>query len=248
MPPAGQARHGEGPERASLEKLASELGISDATTFTGAIYDQKSLAPWFNDAWASVSPGALGLSAVHSLAFGVPMVVARDEGHGPEISTIRDGENGARIWEGDGTAITFHDFLRTEFMRVRNYRGEVLCLRNPVDYWTRFNADWLAHPHVVRVVRYEDLLADQEREIREVRRALGYDPDERPIVPVDVDFDKHSPVGANLLSGYKRQTTGNWRRIFTPDDVAHFEAIAGDTLRALGYDTTTPGARPTPAT
>src|SRR5262249_23725590 len=106
---------------------------------------------------------------------------------------------------------------------------------NPVEYWARFNLDWLANPNVVRVVRYEDLLEDQAREIRLVRQALGYDPDERPIAPVDVDFDKHSPVGANLLSGYRRQTSGNWQRVFSPDDVAYFEEVGGEALRALGY-------------
>jgi hypothetical protein len=151
------------------------------------------------------------------------------------MSSTRDAPDGLRKWEGSGELISFHDFLRTEFMRVRNFRGEVLHLRNPVEYWARFNLDWLANPNVVRVVRYEDLLVDQVREIRLVRQALGYDPDERPVDPVDVDFDKHSPVGANLLSGYQRQTSGNWQRVFSPDDVAYFEAIGGEALRALGY-------------
>ena len=165
------------------------------------------------------------------------------------MSSTRDAEGGLRKWEGSGELISFHDFLRTEFMRVRNYRGEVLRLRNPVDYWARFNNDWLANPNVVRVVRYEDLLVDQAHEIREVRRALGYAPDERPVQLVDVDFDKHSPVGANLLAGYQRQTTGNWRRVFTAEDVDYFEQIGGSALRALGYEpATASGAAPAAST
>jgi glycosyltransferase involved in cell wall biosynthesis len=42
-----------------------------------------------------VSPGCVGLSAVHSLAYGVPMLVARDEAHGPEQVVLRDGVSAA---------------------------------------------------------------------------------------------------------------------------------------------------------
>jgi hypothetical protein len=151
------------------------------------------------------------------------------------LSSTRDGPGGTRRWEGSGDPVKFPEFLRQEFMRVRDWRGNVLALRNPADFWSRFNADWLDHPDVVCVVRYEDLLADQVGEIRRVRTALGYDPDERPPVEVALDFDKHSPVGRNLLPGYRRRTAGNWESVFTPEDLATFESFAGETMRRLGY-------------
>ena len=84
---------GEGPERQKLEDLADELGIRDRVEFAGSIYDQAHLAPIFNRSLAAVSPGYVGLSAMHCLAFGVPMLVARDEPHSPEIVAIEDGVN-----------------------------------------------------------------------------------------------------------------------------------------------------------
>ena len=41
---------------------------------------------------------------------------------------------------------------------------------NPVDYWVKFHQDWLANPHVIHLVRYEELLDDQPAAIRGVLR------------------------------------------------------------------------------
>lgn len=162
------------------------------------------------------------------------------------MAATRDGPDGTRIWEGDGNAITFHDFLRTEFMELRDPKREVIRKMNPVDYWAKFHTDWLDNPNIVHVVRYERLLEDQATVIRETMRALGYRESEIRPVEIDLDFDKHSPVGKNLPTGYQRKTTGNWRRLFTTEDIAYFEERAGDVLRVLGYETDTapPLARP----
>lgn len=164
------------------------------------------------------------------------------------LSSTVDGPGGTRRWEGSGEPITFPEFLRTEFMRVRNWKGELLRLRNPADYWSRFNADWLDHPDVVCVVRYEDLLADQAAVVRRVKQALGYGEDGRQPVELDLDFDKHSPVGGNVPAGYRRRTAGSWERVFDAADLDFFERFAGATMRRLGYlASAVPGAAPTPA-
>ena len=151
------------------------------------------------------------------------------------MASTRDAPEGGRRWEGDGKPITFHDFLRTEFMELRNPRREVIAKLNPVDYWAKFHTDWLANPNVVSVVRYERLLEDQRAVIREVQRSFGYPDGEREPIEIQLDFDRHSPVGQNIPSGYQRKTTGNWRRIFSAEDAAFFAERAGSTLRALGY-------------
>jgi len=152
------------------------------------------------------------------------------------MASTRDGPGGTRIWEGDGNQITFERFLRTEFMELRNPRREVIRKMNPVDYWAKFHADWQANPNIVCLVHYERLLEDQAAVIHEVRRALGYREPGRAPIEIQLDFDRHSPIGRNILSGYQRKTTGNWRRIFSAEDAAYFEERAGGTLRALGYD------------
>ena len=82
---------GEGPMRAGLEAAAAPAG--DAVRFAGHVSGGARLRELFEPAIASVSPGAVGLSIVQSNSFGVPMIVARDEPHGPEIEAARDGKN-----------------------------------------------------------------------------------------------------------------------------------------------------------
>lgn len=91
---------GDGPQRRDLERLAKELGIAERVQFLGAVYDQAALAPYFNSALVSVSPGCVGLSAIHSLAYGVPMIVADDEPHGPERTALADEVN-MRLFRSD---------------------------------------------------------------------------------------------------------------------------------------------------
>lgn len=79
---------GEGPELAGLRALADELGIDKRVEWVGAVYDQVGLAPLFNTSLCSVAPGAVGLSIIQSLAFGVPMVYAQEEPHGPEVEAL----------------------------------------------------------------------------------------------------------------------------------------------------------------
>lgn len=96
---------GEGPERAKLETLASQCGLGDRVEFIGSLYEQENLAPYFNSAWVSVSPGYIGLSAIHSLAYGLPMLVADNEPHSPEISAIEATVNSLYFRSDDAAGL-----------------------------------------------------------------------------------------------------------------------------------------------
>ena len=92
---------GDGPERDRLTKRAGELGIGDRVRFAGEVTQETGLAPFFNTSWVSVSPGHIGLSAVHSLAYGLPLLVAEGEPHGPEIIAFEPGRNGRSFRNND---------------------------------------------------------------------------------------------------------------------------------------------------
>ncbi len=84
---------GDGPERQKLDALVHELNLQRCVDLVGALHSQEQLAPYFNSSVVSVSPGYIGLSAIHSLAYGIPMLVADNEPHSPEIVAIQDGVN-----------------------------------------------------------------------------------------------------------------------------------------------------------
>lgn len=84
---------GDGPEKNNLLKLSQNLGLENRIDFLGRVYDVETLANYYNTTLISVSPGYIGLQAIQSIAFGVPVAVARDEKHSPEISALDDGVN-----------------------------------------------------------------------------------------------------------------------------------------------------------
>lgn len=94
---------GDGPELPKIKSLVAQLGLTDQVEMVGSVYGQPALAPLFNSAWVSVSPGYVGLNAIHSLAYGVPVMAARDEPHSPEIAALEDGDN-ALFFSSDDAA------------------------------------------------------------------------------------------------------------------------------------------------
>lgn len=96
---------GDGPEGPMLRRLAADLGIADRTEFTGSITEESRLAPYFNTSLVSISPGAAGLALIHSMAYGVPVLVADDELHGPEFSALTPNVNGMLFPSDDCKAL-----------------------------------------------------------------------------------------------------------------------------------------------
>lgn len=97
---------GSGPEEESLKQLAQELGIDRNVIFTGAIYEEKALAPLFMMSSLFVYPGAIGLSANHAFAYGLPIVThSNRDYHGPEFSYIVPNVNGTTFTQDDESAM-----------------------------------------------------------------------------------------------------------------------------------------------
>lgn len=82
---------GQGEQRAELQDLAASLGVSDRVRFHGQITEHAELFTLYRHAVASTSPGYAGLSLTQSIGFGVPIVVADDEPHAPEIELAAIG-------------------------------------------------------------------------------------------------------------------------------------------------------------
>ncbi len=112
---------GEGSARAKLEGLIAEFGIGDRVHLVGSAYQQSDLAPYFNRSRLSVSPGYIGLSAIHSMAYGLPMLVADAEPHSPEIAAIKDNVN-ALFFQAD-------DIEHCARMLTQLYRDEAGLVR-----------------------------------------------------------------------------------------------------------------------
>lgn len=65
---------GEGSAEQSLKKLVTQLNLCSHVIFYGTCYDDNLLAPLFISSDLCVSPGNVGLLAMHSLIYGTPVI------------------------------------------------------------------------------------------------------------------------------------------------------------------------------
>jgi glycosyltransferase involved in cell wall biosynthesis len=85
---------GEGKERPKLELKTKKMGLSENIFFLGSINNPDELSGYMTLTDFSILPGAVGLSIVHSMICGLPLVTLQDSPHNPEISYLRDNYNG----------------------------------------------------------------------------------------------------------------------------------------------------------
>lgn len=91
---------GDGPMRGELEALAESLGVD--VHFTGAVYDEQKLGTWIYQSDVTVSPGKVGLTAIHSMMYGTPVITHGNlDAQMPEVETIVEGETGAFFKQDD---------------------------------------------------------------------------------------------------------------------------------------------------
>lgn len=84
---------GDGPERVALEKQAKDLDVR--LHCTGALYEEAEIAPLLTAATVTVAPGKVGLTAMHSLAYGIPVITHGDfDNQMPECEAVVPGLTG----------------------------------------------------------------------------------------------------------------------------------------------------------
>lgn len=93
---------GDGVVRTELEELTTELGMQDTVWFYGALYDEKKIAEFLYNADLCVSPGNVGLTAMHAMTFGCPVISHNNfPKQMPEFEAIEPGKTGAFFKEND---------------------------------------------------------------------------------------------------------------------------------------------------
>jgi len=114
----GRAVHalflGDGDERPALEGLCADEGVHALVHFEGAQYDEATIAAYFLLSDLCVIPAGAGLTVMHALGYGTPVVTHdRLELQFPEVEAIVPGTTGELYREGD-----FDDFVRVVEMAL----------------------------------------------------------------------------------------------------------------------------------
>lgn len=91
---------GDGPEHLALEAKAKELSLS--VKFLGSIYEEQKIAEILYQSDVTISPGKIGLTAMHSLMYGTP-VISHDDivSQMPEVEAVVTGFTGELFKTGD---------------------------------------------------------------------------------------------------------------------------------------------------
>lgn len=97
---------GDGPERMELERLARELGVESAVTWTGQL-TRADMESALERAWVQAVPSILeepfGLVAAEAMMRGTAIVAS---GHGGLAEIVRHGENGLLVTPNDPASLT----------------------------------------------------------------------------------------------------------------------------------------------
>lgn len=84
---------GDGPEKDKLQHMIDQQGIK-GITLTGAMYGDD-LKAYYQRSHLCVIPGDAGLTLIHAMSFGVPVITHGElRSHGPEIEILQEGLNG----------------------------------------------------------------------------------------------------------------------------------------------------------
>ncbi len=95
---------GDGPERQALEAKAVSLGIR--CHFEGETYDEERIGRLMRVSNVTAAPGKVGLTALHSMTYGVPVVTHGDAANQmPEWETVIPGKTGSLFERGSAASL-----------------------------------------------------------------------------------------------------------------------------------------------
>lgn len=127
---------GDGEDREETESLAKQKGVYNAIWFYGACYDEQKNAELIFNADLCVSPGNIGLTAIHSLMFGCPAMTHSDFKHqGPEFEAIQEGITGDFFLSEDVYSLA--EKISNWFLNHGNNREQIRknCYREIDSHW-----------------------------------------------------------------------------------------------------------------
>lgn len=128
---------GGGDMHDELATMTVGLGLKDNVWFYGPCYDEKVLGEMIYNADLCVSPGNIGLTAMHSLVFGTPAITHDDFPHQmPEFEAIKDGVTGTFFKNGNVDSLA--EGIVRWFEKHGNDREDVrkACMKEIDENWT----------------------------------------------------------------------------------------------------------------
>ncbi len=118
---------GDGPEKEKLKDLSCKAGLTDRYWFYGSCYDEAVIGEMYYNAAACISPGNVGLTAIHSLMYGCPVITHSDfSKQMPEFEAIQIGSTGDFFEYGNTNSLasTIEVWLKSHYPKNEGLRND----------------------------------------------------------------------------------------------------------------------------
>lgn len=128
---------GDGEKRKELEALVKEKGLEKQVWFYGACYDDTQNAQLIYDADLCVAPGNVGLTAMHTMVFGTPVLTHDNYPmQMPEFEAIVPGKTGAFFRYNDVSSLAEEIGNWMESAKGRRDEIRQACFNEIDTLWT----------------------------------------------------------------------------------------------------------------
>lgn len=128
---------GDGPEKQNLESIVSRLNLKNQVWFYGACYDELIIGSLYWHADLCVSPGNVGLTAIHSLTYGCPVVTHNDFANQmPEFEAIIPGKTGDFFDHGNVASLKETILKWIDLSRLNKPEIQQHCFQTVQEGWT----------------------------------------------------------------------------------------------------------------
>lgn len=97
---------GDGPSAPLMKAFAERSGLSERIVWHGGTTDEQKIAAIANRCRLFAFPGAVGLSLIHAMGYGLPSVINDSRWtNGPEITAFTNDETGREFRKGDAQSM-----------------------------------------------------------------------------------------------------------------------------------------------
>lgn len=127
---------GDGECKDSLEQQVDGYGLSQQVWFYGECFDENTNAELIFNADLCVAPGNVGLTAIHTLMFGCPVITHNDyKWQMPEFEAIKEGVTGSFFKRNDVDSLV--QSITNWFIEKQNKRKDVMnaCFNEIDSFW-----------------------------------------------------------------------------------------------------------------
>jgi glycosyltransferase involved in cell wall biosynthesis len=145
---------GDGPEYGSLAQQCAAASVP--VHFEGACYDEKRIARLLSASHIAAAPGCVGLTAIHCMGYGLPVVTHEERRHQmPEFEAIIPDRTGSLVKRGDALALA--DALESWLSNPERLAAAAVVCRSVVERIWNARTEAAAIGRALRGLAADDL-------------------------------------------------------------------------------------------